>query len=95
MACGCAVLTSQEGVWPELIDAAVGRRFETGSLASLTRELVWLLDHPQELTAMGQRARHRAVERHSLQAEAEAINAVYRTLMVAGETKVAGVSCRR
>jgi mannosyltransferase len=89
MACGCAVLTSQAGVWPELIDGEVGRRFDTGSAASLTRQLRWLLDHPEELEAMGLRARQRAMSRHSLQAEAEAINAVYASLM-AGE-----LSCRR
>ncbi|SBO43833.1 glycosyltransferase family 4 protein [Cyanobium sp. NIES-981] len=84
MACGCAVLTSQEGVWPELIDGAVGRRFATGSAASLTQELIWMLDHPAELAAMGQRARQRALTRNSLQNEAEAINGVYQALLAGG-----------
>lgn len=81
MACGCAVLTSEAGAWPELVDGAVGRRFETGSLASLTRELALLLDQPDELRAMGRRARQRALARHSLEGEANAIDALYRHLL--------------
>ncbi|MGC5197338.1 glycosyltransferase family 4 protein, partial [Aphanothece microscopica] len=84
MACGCAVLTSGAGVWPELIDGAVGRRFATGSLESLTHELALLTAEPAELVAMGRRARQRVLERHSLAREAAAIDAVYAGLLGSG-----------
>lgn len=88
MACGCAVLTSEAGAWPELVDREVGRRFQTGNLASLTQELARLLDQPDELRAMGRRARRRALARHSVEVEASAINALYRQLLEgAGEAK--------
>lgn len=94
MACGCAVLTSEAGAWPELVDGEVGRRFQTGNLASLTEALALLLDQPGELRAMGRRARRRALARHSLEAEAGAINGLYRQLLEGAAQARAPISRR-
>lgn len=85
-ASGAPAITSGAGAWPTVIDAEtggeVGWRFETGSVESLTSVLGSALDLPAEaLCAMGQRARARAVARHSIDAEARGIEAVYKALL--------------
>jgi mannosyltransferase len=82
MACGRAVLVSGAGVWPQVVDSEVGAVFETGSALSLAAALRQLLPSPGQLWQMGQRGRQRAIERHSLQREADRINALYGQLMV-------------
>ena len=81
MACGRAVLVSGAGVWPQVVDPEVGACFETGSVLSLAAALRQLLPSPVQLWQMGQRGRQRVVERHSLQCEADRINALYGRLM--------------
>lgn len=81
MACGRAVLVSGAGVWPQVVDREVGACFATGSVPSLVAALRQLLSDPMALWEMGRRGRERVLARHSLQTEAERINAVYRHLM--------------
>lgn len=81
MACGRAVLVSGAGVWPQVVDAEVGAKFETGSALSLAASLRQLLSSPVQLWQMGQRGRHRAIECHSLQREADRINTLYGRMM--------------
>jgi mannosyltransferase len=77
MASGTAVLTSDAGVWPMVVDSAVGLRFETGQLADLIEKLRTLLADPGRLLEMGRQGRERAVAKHSLEQEADAINRLY------------------
>jgi len=81
MACGRAVLVSGAGVWPQVVDQEVGAVFETGSALSLAAALRPLLLSPVLLWQMGQRGRQRAIRCHSLQQEADRINALYSLLM--------------
>lgn len=81
MACGRAVLVSGAGVWPQVVDEEVGACFETGSVASLASALRSLLLDPAKLWSMGQCGRQRVVDRHSLECEADRINALYERLM--------------
>ena len=77
MASGTAVLTSGAGVWPQVVDSAVGLRFETNQLEDLVAKLRLLLADPGRLQAMGEAGRQRAVARHSLAREVEAIHQLY------------------
>ena len=77
MASGTAVLTSGAGVWPQVVDSAVGLRFETNQLGDLVAKLRELLANPERLQAMGAEGRRRAVAKHSLALEVEAIHRVY------------------
>lgn len=77
MASGTAVLTSGAGVWPQVVDSAVGLRFETNQLEDLVAKLRELLADPERLQAMGAEGRRRAVSKHSLALEVEAIHRVY------------------
>ena len=77
MASGTAVLTSGAGVWPQVVDPAVGLRFETNQLEDLVAKLRLLLADPGRLQAMGEAGRQRAVARHSLAREVEAIHQLY------------------
>lgn len=81
MACGRAVLVSGAGVWPQVVDSEVGVVFETGSALSIEVALRQLLPNPLQLWQMGQRGRQRAIQCHSLQREADSINALYGRLM--------------
>jgi len=77
MASGCAVLTSDAGVWPMVVDSVVGLRFETGRLDDLIEKLRVLLADPVGLLEMGRKGRERAETTHSLEQEAGAINRLY------------------
>jgi len=77
MASGTAVLTSGAGVWPQVVDSAVGLRFETNQLEDLVAKLRELLADPERLQAMGAEGRRRAVAKHSLALEVDAIHRVY------------------
>jgi mannosyltransferase len=77
MASGTAVLTSGAGVWPMVVDPVVGLRFETGQLNDLIEKLRILLADPGRLLEMGRKGRDRAVAKHSLEQEADAINRLY------------------
>jgi mannosyltransferase len=77
MASGCAVLTSDAGVWPMVVDSVVGLRFETGRLDDLIEKLRLVLADPGRLLEMGRKGRERSVAKHSLEQEADAINRLY------------------
>jgi glycosyltransferase involved in cell wall biosynthesis len=77
MASGCAVLTSDAGVWPRVVDSVVGLRFETGRLDDLIEKLRLVLADPGRLLEMGRKGRERAVAKHSLEQEADAIHRLY------------------
>jgi mannosyltransferase len=80
-ASGAPALTSNAGAWPGFVDDEVGGRFETGRLESLVKALDVLMADPERLQRLGVAARQRAVERHSIQHEAQAINAAYQRLI--------------
>ena len=61
-------------------DGATGVLIPPGNADALVAALEPLMREPASATAMGERARARVVEKFSLDAEANAIAAVYRTL---------------
>ena len=80
MASGAAVVTSNAGVWPWIVDNEVGRIFETPTPQSLAEALEPLLADPAQTARLGHAARLRAEQRHAIQQEASAIHAVYESL---------------
>ena len=58
-----------------------GAIVDTGDLEALTTALDGLLDDPEALRAMGERARAHVVEKHSIEAEVAAIHGVYDSLL--------------
>jgi glycosyltransferase involved in cell wall biosynthesis len=60
LASGLAVLVGDLPRWREtFVDAGFGRACDSSSAASIAAELRWLLDHPAERIAMGERGRQR------------------------------------
>jgi glycosyltransferase involved in cell wall biosynthesis len=60
LASGLAVLVGDLPRWREtFVDAGFGRACDPASSASIAAELRWLLDHPGERIAMGERGRQR------------------------------------
>lgn len=58
MACGLPVIASRIGALAELVHEGVsGLLFEPGNAADLAAKLAWANDHPEEIRAMGIRAR--------------------------------------
>jgi mannosyltransferase len=82
MAVGAALVASRAGA-AELVveDGITGALTPPGDVDALVAALEPLMRHPAAATAMGARARARAVDKFSLDAEAAAIAAVYRTVL--------------
>ena len=80
MASGAAVVTSNAGVWPWIVDNEVGCIFENPTPQSLAAALEPLLADPAQTARLGHAARLRAEQRHAIQQEASAIHAVYESL---------------
>lgn len=58
MACGLPVIASRIGALAELVQEGVtGLLFESGNAADLAAKLTWANNHPEEIRAMGIRAR--------------------------------------
>lgn len=82
MASGAAALTCSEGYFPQMIvPGANGDIVPTGDVPALVEALDRLLGDPEGLQEMGGRARRHVVEHHSIEREAEAIHAVYDSLI--------------
>ncbi len=78
MASGAAALTSREGCFPELIvPGHNGDIVPTGDARALAVALERLIARPDELAAMGARARAHVVERWSIAREVQGIHALY------------------
>jgi mannosyltransferase len=81
MAVGAALVASRAGAAELVIeDGVTGVLVPPGDVEALTAALVPLMRDPAAAEAMGGRARVRAVKEFSLDAEAEGIARVYRTL---------------
>ncbi len=81
MACGTPVIVTRTGAWPELIDEEVGAFIEAGDCKSLEEQVERMLSDPARTREMGRTARRRAVDRHSVAVEAEALVALYKRLI--------------
>ena len=81
MACGVPVVAADVGAFDQLIPAEAGTLVPPGDQAALTGALRRWLDDPALLAAAGAAARAHVLARHRIEAEAEAICAVYRQLL--------------
>jgi len=82
MAAGAALVASRAGAAEFVVeDGVTGRLVPPGDVDTLVAALEPLMRDPVAARAMGERARARVVERLSLDAEANAIARVYRTLV--------------
>ena len=81
MSAGAALVASRAGAAEFVVeDGVTGVLTPTGDADALAAALEPLMRDPAAATAMGMRARARVLEKFSLDAEANAIAAVYRTL---------------
>jgi len=82
MSAGCALVASCAGAAEVVVENGVtGVLTPPGEVDALVAALDPLMRNPASASAMGTRARQRVVEKFSLEAEANAISAVYRTLI--------------
>ena len=81
MSAGCALVASRAGAAEVVVeDGVTGVLTSSGDVDALVAALEPLMRDPGSASAMGERARARVLERFSLDAEADGIAAVYRTL---------------
>lgn len=74
MASGCAVVTSQAGAWPEIIDEDIsGYCIQTGNAQAATEKIDMLLSNPIKLTEMGKAARQQVLAKHTIEQEAKTL----------------------
>jgi mannosyltransferase len=82
MAVGAALVASRAGAAEIVVEEGItGMLVPPGDVDALVAALEPLMAHPAAATAMGVRGRARVVEKFSLDAEADKIAAVYRTLV--------------
>jgi len=82
MSAGCALVASRAGAAEIVVeDGVTGVLTAPGDVDALVRALEPLMRDPASAVAMGGRARARVLEKFSLEAEANAIADVYRTLI--------------
>lgn len=85
MASGAAVVASRTGAFESMVvDGETGRLVPTGDAAALSDALAALLADPAAAIEMGRRGRARAERLFSIEAEAAAIDAVYRGVWAGG-----------
>lgn len=82
MACGVGVITSDEGIWPQLIQPGKqGHIFSNGNLTQLITYLDSLLGDVTKLEAVGVQGRQTILHNYTLIRESECICNLYRTLI--------------
>ncbi len=81
MACGVPVVAADVGAFDQLIPPEAGSMVLPGDQAALTEALRGWLDDPARRTAGGVAARSHVLARHRIEAEADAICAVYRQML--------------
>ncbi len=72
MALGRPIVSTRVSMIPEILDEC-GVLVEPGDAAGLARAMAWLLDHPAEAAALGQKARERCVARYSFATARQAL----------------------
>lgn len=81
MASGVPVVATTVGAFPEIVVPGVtGALIPPGDPQAMSAEVTRLLDHEPERTRMGKEGRLHVAQHFTLESEAEAINAVYRSL---------------
>lgn len=82
MACGAPAITTRVGAFEELVqDGQTGVLVDIEDVAAMTQATQTLLDEPETLTTWGKAARQHVLDNFQLQQEADAIVAIYRSLL--------------
>jgi glycosyltransferase involved in cell wall biosynthesis len=81
MALGRPVVSTRVSMIPEILEGC-GVLVPPGDVDALARGIGYLLDHPDEATALGQRARERMVERYSFAEARQRLFPLVRRVMV-------------
>lgn len=72
MACGCAVLTSRAGAWPDIVDDGMtGYTTATGDAGDVRARLALMLQNRQSVQDMGEEGRRLVEARYSTEREAQ------------------------
>jgi glycosyltransferase involved in cell wall biosynthesis len=78
-ACGLPVIASRMGAMAEVIDdQQTGLLFEPGNAQEFAEKIRWALQHPQEMQAMGQRARKVFESRYDKETNHTLLTGIYR-----------------
>jgi glycosyltransferase involved in cell wall biosynthesis len=82
MASGIAVVgTDAKGINTVIRDGETGVLVQPSDVASLTERILWLLDHPDEVTRIGLAGRDEARRRYSVDDVKRELGKVYRQLL--------------
>lgn len=74
MACGCAVLTSNAGAWPDIVEhGTTGYRTRTGDLNGATEVLEAMLQDLPHTESLGNAGRHLVEANYSVEREAQVL----------------------
>jgi len=82
MAAGLPVIASDFPRWRAVLeDAGCGLCVDPGDPGALARAIKWILDHPQEAKAMGEKGRRAVESRYNWQSEARTLEALYEAVL--------------
>lgn len=82
MASGVPVVATRVGAFPDLLrDGETGRLVPPGDAGALAAAMAEILDDPERRAAMGRAARAHVEASHGIEAEAAALERVYRALL--------------
>ena len=82
MSSGAAVLASEAGAWPEVVEEGKqGYVVPINNLSAVVEKMDLLLSDPEKLQQMGKSGRERILEHYSVEREANELINFYRTLM--------------
>ncbi|MGE0023289.1 MAG: glycosyltransferase family 4 protein [Hyphomicrobium sp.] len=81
MAAGLPVIASDFPVWRQIVDGAgCGLLVDPGDPAAIAGAMRWILDHPEEASAMGRAGQRAVASSYCWTSEAEKLLALYRKL---------------
>jgi len=91
-ACGVPVICSRLGSMQEIVaDGRTGLHFQQGDADDLVRKVQWAWDHPDEIDAMGRRARQEFEKKYTAQRNIEMLEEIYEFAM-ASRNKIAEIA---
>ena len=82
MMAGLAVIASDSGANPEIVnDGVTGLLFRNCDINDLTNKIQYLIQNPLRIASLGRAAREEAIERFTVEKNAERIAAIYEDLL--------------
>ena len=85
MAAGRPVITSDFPFWRQFVsELGTGLMVDPKDPQAIAEAISWILDHPREAEAMGERGRAAVMERFTWEREADKLVGLYRNCILAG-----------